>query len=219
MEIMYEQLSNLPSDKHNKRYLFNEWVEDDVGEYHEGATSVYETHDGKVVKAYSYDKNSEVTRKLKNEVTLLRRAQRLNRICHLKTPYVYMSEEVVVNDVLMKKYKIRNTIFYISMEKIMIPEKGMQNHLLEDKTFCKNVSRKFTKVSKCLAENRVHHNDYNDSNVRISNDGDIGLIDFGEASDVPGKHIMPLEIDCSKATKRKMLKSSPSRKKRKTTLR
>ena len=199
---LLEQLSNQGSSD-VKQYLFNGWVEDDVGNYYEGAMCVYETHDGNVVKAFNYDKNDKISRKNANEVIFLRRAHKLNSKCNLRTPIVYMSQELTVSKPHMKKYKLRDTLFYINMAKMHIPEKSnpLIQELMNGKLFCNRVKRNLTKVNKCLGNHSVYHNDYNDSNLRISPTGQIGMIDFGEASNKSGKNIMPLNFDCSNTRK------------------
>lgn len=137
---------------------------------------------------YSKDIGSEpeaVLIKILSEVYYHKKINGLQGICNFKAPQLiaYGYVENGANNVSKSDdHGIGSFMFYIKMERIDAPQvsKLTGNDALAK---CKAAQSKLVAINRCLEKNHLYHNDLHPENVMINEEGDIVIIDLGEATD------------------------------------
>lgn len=134
-------------------------------------------------KTFVYSKDDEpetVLIKILSEVYYHKKFNNFEGTCKFKAPkliaYGYVNN---AND----KIDLSNSfMFYIKMERI---DALQVSKLTGDNASTKcNVTRsKLAAINECLEENHLYHNDLHADNVMLNEEGEIVIIDFGEATD------------------------------------
>lgn len=134
-----------------------------------------------------YDDPQAVLIKILSEVYYHKKANNLQGTCKFKAPkliaYGY------VEDLGNKNVDLTNSyMFYIKMERI---DELQVSKLTGDDAYAKcNAARtKLVAINECLENNNLHHNDLHADNVMLNKQGEIVIIDFGEATDKLTKFI------------------------------
>jgi serine/threonine protein kinase len=134
-------------------------------------------------KTFVYSKDDEpesVLMKILSEVYYHKKFNNFEGICKFKAPkliaYGYVQN---AND----KIDLSNSfMFYIKMERI---DALQVSKLTGDDASakCKAARSKLAAINECLEENHLYHNDLHADNVMLNEEGEIVIIDFGEATD------------------------------------
>jgi hypothetical protein len=145
-------------------------------------------------KAFIYSKNDEpesVLAKILSEVYYHKIFYGLQESCNFTAPqlieygYVTNRESEVVADADGNSETIDlsdSFMFYIKME--LIQETQVSE--LQGETSpadCNKIRDKLTIINDCLEKNGLYHNDLHEKNVLFNKQGEIIIIDFGEATD------------------------------------
>ena len=134
-----------------------------------------------------YDDPQAVLIKILSEVYYHKKANDLQETCKFKAPkliaYGYVEDLGDKNVDLTNSY-----MFYIKMERI---DALQVSKLTGDDASAKcNAARsKLVAINECLEKNNLHHNDLHADNVMLNEQGEIVIIDFGEATDKLTKFI------------------------------
>jgi hypothetical protein len=134
-----------------------------------------------------HDDPQAVLIKILSEVYYHKKANDLQGTCKFKAPkliaYGYVEDLGDKNVDLTDLY-----MFYIKMERI---DALQVSKLTGDDASAKcNAARsKLVAINECLERNNLHHNDLHADNVMLNEQGEIVIIDFGEATDKLTKFI------------------------------
>lgn len=151
---------------------------------------------------YSKDIGSEpeaVLIKILSEVYYHKKFNDLQGRCNFKAPQLisYGYVENGANNVSNSDDSgIGSFMFYIKMERIV----ALQVSKLtgpDALAKCKAARSKLVAINRCLEENHLYHNDLHPENVMINENGDLVVIDLGEATDKLFK-IVNFDDFCSK---------------------
>lgn len=136
-----------------------------------------------VVKVINYQDNPEAEFDIINEIAMQLYANTLKHTCDINVPNIVNYGKVCLSDT----EKIHNSFnhncfFYFTMNKIddMSLDKFAKT---VSPDICEPVVKKANEVNQCLIEHGLYHNDYHAQNVLADEQGDITILDFGNATD------------------------------------
>lgn len=156
-------------------------------------------------KTFVYSKSDDpqtVLIKILSEVYYHQKFYNLQETCKFKAPklieygYVENGASTVSNEF----NEINGFMFYVKMERT---DALQVSKLTGDDAIakCNYVRSKLVAINDCLEKNSLYHNDLSADNVMINGEGDIVIIDFGEASDTM-THIAGFDNFCPREKKR-----------------
>jgi hypothetical protein len=138
-----------------------------------------------------YDEPESVLAKILSEVYYHKIFYGLQESCKFKAPqlieygYVTNGESEVVEDSDGNSETIdlsNSFMFYIKMELIQETQVS-ELHGATSPAQCNKIRDKLSIINDCLEKNGLYHNDLHEKNVLFNKQGEIIIIDFGEATD------------------------------------
>lgn len=144
-------------------------------------------------KTFVYSKSDEpdvVLAKILSEVYYHKIFYGLQKSCNFKAPqlmeygYITNNESEIVTDANGQSETIdlsNSFMFYIKMEIIhdtQVSELQGETSLSK----CNEIRDKLRIINNCLEDKRLYHNDLHEKNVLFNKEGEIVIIDFGEAT-------------------------------------
>lgn len=156
-------------------------------------------------KTFVYSKSNDpqtVLVKILSEVYYHKKFYDLQETCKFKAPKLieYGYVENGASEVSNEFNENNGFMFYVKMERT---DALQVSKLTGDDAIakCNAVRSKLVEISDCLEKNSLYHNDLSADNVMINRDGDIVIIDFGEAGDTM-THIAVFDNFCPREKKR-----------------
>jgi hypothetical protein len=204
---------------HNR--YFDNMVIKNHGKLHGYMTKIIE-HDGGIYKIFLYDCGNIPTSILITELAMQQYSSFIAPKCSYQSPELLQYGKYVLSDDELNSLRHNNALyrgespdapfrclFYFKMTKLNYPtlHEILGKEKFNDENKRKILSSKITDVIGCMETNQLYHNDLNTSNILVSNNNDIGIIDFGQSS----SDLRQLDVDFSSEKLASLKRYSPTR--------
>jgi hypothetical protein len=136
-----------------------------------------------VVKVINYQDNPEAEFDIVNEIAMQLYANTVKHDCDVNVPNIVNYGKVCLSDTEIMQHSFNhNCFFYFTMNKIDdMPLDEFAKTVSPE--ICEPIINKANAANKCLIEHGLYHNDYHAQNVLADEQGDITILDFGNATD------------------------------------
>jgi len=157
---------------------------------------------------YSKDSHLEPTNiliKILSEVYYHIEFSKLQDSCKFKIPELISYGFIEHNDDTFINIHDNMYMFYITMKDVDAIPVTKLNELYNDSELldkCTVIEQEVDRIDNCLEKHNLYHNDLHSDNVMVDKNGNITIIDFGEASDVLQKPFFSVDF-CGKFKKNK----------------
>lgn len=157
---------------------------------------------------YSKDSHLEPTNiliKILSEVYYHIEFSKLQDSCKFKIPELISYGFIEHNDDTFINIHDNMYMFYITMKDIDAIPVTKLNEIYNDGEVldkCMVIEQEVDRIDHCLEKHNLYHNDLHSDNVMVDKNGNITIIDFGEASDVLQKPFFSVDF-CGRFKKNK----------------